>query len=468
MRVTNWQKLLYASGSLGVALSYQAFAFYIQFVYIDTLGLKASLVGVGWSIYGIWNAVNDPFVGFLSDNTRTRFGRRVPWIVASFIPLSLFFYLLWVPPSPLVQGGQTPLFVYFMSVVLIFDLLWSIVAMNWTSLFPEMFSTTSERAGVSALRQSFAVLGLLIGVALPPLLVGPEWANRGGMAVLLAVITAITLGLSVLGSRENRALQAQPQPAFMPAVKASMRNSAFRWFLAANLHKEFIYIMLGASIPFWAKYVLNVREPVPVAGLSLDAALQNSLLVGLAFIMALPGMPIWMATARRIGSTRGWQVAQGTFGLSMLLVFFARDFIQGAIATALVGLSLAGMLVFPDLLLSDIIDEDETATGARREGMYFGINGFIIRLAFIMQGITTGLVLSWTNYVATSGGDLFPQQPASAVLGIRFMVAVIPMLASLLIILLLARYPLQGKRLAQLRGARLAAAPAAAEGAIGR
>ncbi len=79
MKLSYWQKILYASGSLGVALSYQAFATYIQFFYIDILGVKASLVGIGWSIYGIWNAVNDPLAGYFSDNTRSRFGRRIPF-----------------------------------------------------------------------------------------------------------------------------------------------------------------------------------------------------------------------------------------------------------------------------------------------------------------------------------------------------------------------------------------------------
>ena len=77
MKLHYWQKLLYAAGSLGVALSYQAFGTYIQFFYIDILGVKASLVGIGWSVYGIWNAVNDPLAGYLSDNTKTR------WAAAS-------------------------------------------------------------------------------------------------------------------------------------------------------------------------------------------------------------------------------------------------------------------------------------------------------------------------------------------------------------------------------------------------
>jgi len=145
MKLTYWQKMFYSAGALGTALTYLSFGTYIQFFYIDILGLKASLVGLGWSFYGIWNAVNDPLAGYLSDHTRTKWGRRIPWIATAFIPLGLFYYLLWVPPSPLIEGGGIPLFFYFMGIVLIFDVLWTIVAMNWTSLFPEMISDSHYR-----------------------------------------------------------------------------------------------------------------------------------------------------------------------------------------------------------------------------------------------------------------------------------------------------------------------------------
>ena len=454
MQLKYSQKLLYAAGSLGVALSYQAFGTYIQFFYIDILGVKASLVGIGWSVYGIWNAVNDPLAGYLSDNTKTRWGRRIPWIAGVFIPVGLFFYLLWVPPSPLIKGGQIPLFVYFMAVVLIFDLLWTLVALNWTALFPEMIKDEKERASVSGWRQVFSLLGVLVGVALPPVLVGADWSRRGGMALIFAAITSATFGLSLLGSKEDLSIQREKQPPFLPALKATLQSLAFRWFILANLHKEFVFSMMTASIPFWAKYVLMVQRPVTAFGVELDVGLQNSLLLGLAFIMALPGVPLWTAVAKRFGGRRGWQTSQATFAASMSLMFLANDFFQGIGATSLLGLSLAGLLVFPDLLISDVIDEDETVTGARREGMYFGMNGFLIRFAFTMQGITTGTILYLTRYVNSTPDNLYPVQPAAAVLGIRVMTTLLPGLASLVVLWALSRYPLHGARLAAVRRQR--------------
>lgn len=453
MRLSGWQKLLYASGSLGVALSYQAFGTYIQFLYIDILGLKASLVGIGWSLYGIWNAVNDPLAGHLSDRTRTRWGRRTPWIAGAFIPVGLFFYLLWVPPSPLLRGGQAPLFVWFMGVVLIFDLFWTIVVMNWSALFPEMIPEPRDRAGVSGWRQFFSVIGLLVGVALPPILVGADWSGRGGMALLLATITSLSFGLALLGIRERPSPASDEPLAFAPALLASLSSRPFRWLLVANLHKEFIYSILTASVPFWAKYVLAIRAPVEAFGVSLGAGMQNSLLLASAFIMALPALPVWTAVARRFGARRGWQVAQTTFALSMLGVFYAPDFFQGVAAMSLAGLSLGGLLVTPDLLISDVIDEDETVTGRRREGMYFGLNGFVIRFAFTMQGLSTGAILHFTRYVGSSPENLYPAQPTAALLGIRTLVALLPIAASIVVVAALQRYPLHGRRYDTMRDA---------------
>jgi len=180
--------------------------------------------------------------------------------------------------------------------------------------------------------------------------------------------------------------------------------------------------------------------------------------------MALPAIPIWTAVCKRLGARRGWQLSQVTFAVSLVGLFLAQDFIQGVVGTALLGLSLAGLLVFPDVVLSDVIDEDELNTGARREGMYFGINGFIIRFAFTIQGLATGLILGATGYIAAADAVQFPVQPPLALLGIRMLVAGMPLVACLLVIFCLERYPLHGQRLVHLRQrqAELRLAPAAA------
>ncbi len=441
--------LLYAAGSLAVALSYQSFATYIQFVYIDVFGLAARWVGLAWGVYGLWNAINDPLAGHWSDHTNTRWGRRLPWIAAGFLPLALTFYLLWVPPAGLVAARGTSLLAYFLGLVLLFDLLWTLVVMNWTALFPEMIPDEHERAVVSGWKQIFSLVGLLIGVALPPVLAGGDWSGRGGMAALLAGVTALFFGLSLLGSRERGIFRRDEPLRLREALEVTLANRDFRYFLGANLAIQFVFMTLAASVPFYTKYALRLQQPVTLAGgLILNPELQTSLFLAVAFVIAMPAMPLWTKAAQRWGARRALQVACLIAAGSLLWFFVASDFAQGVAGTAVLGLSLAGLLMLTDLLIADVVDADELETGARREGMYFGMNGFVIRFAFTIQGLITGAVLDLTGYVAPGPGALAPVQPAAAVWGIRWMIAGIPAIAAVIACLLLAGYRLHGARLA--------------------
>lgn len=448
-RIPRWQMVLYASGSLSVALSYQAFATFIQFLYIDVFGLRAAAVGVVWSLYGVWNAINDPLAGYWSDRTRTRWGRRIPWIATLFIPLSISFFLLWSPPQSLVGGPSRNLLIYFLTLVLLFDLLWTMVVMNWTALFPEMVPDERQRASVSGWRQAFSIVGLLVGVALPPVLAGPDWGGRGAMALLLSVVTAFFFATSLLGSRERKSAGEEEPLHFRAALRITLSNADFRRFLGANLAIQFIFMMLTATTPFYTKYVLQIQGPLTISplDLTLDAAMQTSLFLGMAFITAFGAMPLWTVLAQRWGAWRALRAGCLYAGAALLLFLVPGDFYGGLLVAIIFGFGLAGLLMLTDLLIADLVDDDEVKTGRRREGMFFGMNGFVIRFAFTLQGILSGLLLEISGYVAPSEGILYPEQPATALWAMRLLISVLPAVAALLAFLILGRYTLHGPRL---------------------
>ena len=443
-------RLLYSAGSLGVALSYQAFSAYIQFLYIDTLGVRAAWIGLVWAVYGLWNAVNDPLVGYWSDRTRTRWGRRVPWMAGSLLPLLITFYLLWLPGGG-TDWSELSLLFYFLLIVLLFDFFWSVYVMNWTALFPEMTQGESQRAGVSAQREVFSIFGLLVGVALPPLLAGADWSNRGSMAALLTAVTFVSLLLGLLGSRERPEFAAAPSPSFRESIRLTLGNRNFIIFLAANLMIQYVFLAMASSIPFYAKYVLHIQGPTTLFGVMLDADLQNSLLLAAAFLAALPAMAVWWALARRYGAWRALRAAALLAAATALYFFFPQTFAAGILGTTLFGLSLAGLLMLTNPLLADITDEDEVLNGARREGMFFGMNGLIIRLAFVIQGLLTAVVFTLTGYVSPSAGVLFPPQPDTALFGMRLLTGGVPAIALVVAFLLLGSYTLHGARAVQVR-----------------
>jgi GPH family glycoside/pentoside/hexuronide:cation symporter len=443
-------RLLYSAGSLGVALSYQAFSAYIQFLYIDILGVRAVWIGLIWSLYGVWNAVNDPLSGYWSDRTRTRWGRRLPWMAGALVPLVVTFYLLWLPFGD-VAWSEVALLFYFLLIVLLFDFFWTIYVMNWTALFPEMAEGEKQRAGVSALREVFSIFGLIVGVALPPLLAGTDWSGRGSMAALLTAVTVVSLLLGLVGSKERPEFSAEPSPPFRESLRLTLRNRDFLFFLGANLMIQYVFLALSAVMPFYAKYVLRIQGPVTLGGVTLDAELQNSLLLGAAFVAALPAMAVWWALARRFGAYRALRSACLLAAAAALYFFFPQTFQAGIIGTIIFGLVLAGLLMLTNPLVADITDEDEVINGARREGMFFGINGLIIRFAFVIQGILTAIVFTLSGYVNPSAGVLFPAQPESALFGIRLLTGGFPAIALMLAFLLLGGYTLHGARAERIR-----------------
>lgn len=445
-----YHRFLYSTGSLGVALSYQAFSAYIQFFYIDILGVRAAWIGIVWAIYGLWNAVNDPLAGYLSDRTRTRWGRRVPWIAGSLVPLLITFFLLWLPFGD-VAWSELGLLFYFLLIVLLFDLFWTIFVMNWAALYPEVAVNEEQRANVAALREVFSIIGLLVGVALPPLLAGADWSNRGSMVVLLTAVTLVSLFLSLLGSKERPEFAAEPAPPFRESLRQTFRNRNFPFFLSANLMIQYIFLGLAASIPFYAKYVLRIQGPTTLGGLTLDVEMQNSLLLAGAFLIALPAMVPWWWLARRFGAWRALRMASLLGAVTAIYFFFPNTFAGGLIGTVAFGISLAGLLMLTDPLIADITDEDEVKNGARREGMFFGMNGLVIRFAFVIHGILTAIIFTVTGYVSPSPGVLYPVQPDSAIFGLRFLTGGVTSAALLAAFLLLGYYTLHGEAAERVR-----------------
>lgn len=165
LSLTVSQKVAYSNGNFAINLMAQTFATYAVFFYVDVLGVRPGWIGLAMFIHGIFNAFMNPIFGYISDRTHSRWGRRLPYIVMGMIPLAAAFTMIWIP---LVQGAS--LFWYFLITVLLYDIFFVVVVLNWTSLFPEMFTTLSERSFVSAWRQMFGLIGMILGVAIPPLL----------------------------------------------------------------------------------------------------------------------------------------------------------------------------------------------------------------------------------------------------------------------------------------------------------
>ena len=424
-------KLAYSFGAVATALSYQAFSTYIIFFYVDVMKLPVYLAGIGMLIYAVWNAVNDPIAGFISDNTRTRWGRRIPYLLFGAIPFGIVYFLLWIPPfSGLYQSFS--LFLYFTFFICLFDGFYTLTILNWASLFPEMFPSLRERAEVNSYRQSFGMFGLLIGIALPPLIYGT--LGWGAMGAAFGVLIVLSLLIAVRGCHERNESSLGRPLGLLPALKATLQNRSFLSFAFANLFVQFTLTIILATIPFFAKYVLKAGPQ------------EITLILAAAFLTAIPMLFVWRAAAVKFGAKYCFLASMLMLAVFLVPLFFISSFDKVLITSALIGVGLSGFILISDIIISDVIDEDELNTGSRREGMFFGMNAFITRFAIGLEALSMGAVFLLTGY-----NPYVFTQAREFESGLRLLIAGFPIIALTIGFAIMLLYPLAGKRLEGMR-----------------
>jgi GPH family glycoside/pentoside/hexuronide:cation symporter len=424
--------LLYSLGSFSAGLLSNPISTFAIFYYVDVLKAPVEKISLVMLLYGIWNAVNDPLFGYLSDITKTRWGRRRPYIFFFSLPLALSFALFWAPPFD--SSRPTALVLYYGLMIFLFDTFFTIVILNWTALFPEMYPTLEQRARVSALRQILGIPSLLIGVAATPVIVAKlGWQKMG---VIFAIVGGSLLYLSLLGVRENPTFYRKESLKLSEAIKHTFLNKSFITYVSASFLLQYTYTALLAALPFYAKYVLRLNET------------QTTLLLAMIFIVTFLLVPVWQRFTPKIGAKKTMMVSMILWAILLSGFAFIKTFIQGLILACSLAISLAGSFIVLDIMIAEIADEDEVKTSRRREGMYFGANALIIRLGISLNSLIMGLVLSRSGYNPNLPVE---GQPASAILGIRALCSFIPIAATLLGILILRKYPLEGEYLEQVK-----------------
>ena len=425
------QTIAFGASGFPTQLMAQTFSAFVVYFYGSHLAVPAGWVAVAMIAHGILNAVLNPVVGALSDRLRTPWGRRVPWIGLGIVPLVVAFALVWMPPELPVAG----LIVWFLVVVAVYDVAFVVVVLNISALFPEIFRTTEERARGNVPRQIFAILGMVLGTAGAPILYSAlGWP---GMAVVLAVVCLVLLVWSFFGGMiERRAPEAAAEGAaeamsWGDQLTYTFRNRAFVPYVLGSLFVQTSIAVILAAIPFYVRYSLHAPEG------------EGSLLLGAIFVTAIPSIVLWSAVVRRTSPRTAvlWSVA--VFGVSVLGYLAPSNVLGAALVGVAVGVGVGGLLQLLEVMLSQIIDDDAVRTGHRREGAYFGVNGFVVRGSVVLQAIVAAVVLTASGFDAT----LKDAQPDTVDGGIRLMLAVIPLGFTALAWLCFWLYPIRARDL---------------------
>ncbi len=444
----------FATGQIADQGAYQTFTFLVFTFYYAVVQLNITLITIGFIIWAFWNSFNDPMLGYLSDRTHTKFGRRLPYIMIAIIPLGLILFFLFTPPLPLGVAYQMGNFIYFMVIIIVFEFFYTMYSLNTTSLFPETFISEDERTKANNVRQGFLILGLIVAFVLPGLFISDYTPDPGDSVAIntalgeyqlfgiIAAIIVIIIGIIfiVFTPREKKEFKEDYKiaPSFFNSIKLCLKSKSFMWYIPAEIANWFVYGILPTLIPLYAKAVLGIVDPLMI-----------SLLMGAAFISSVIFITfVWKPIVRRMGNRKAWMISMSSWILTLLpLMFLGPNMdILAIIVFFFIGLGLSGSFYIIDLVVSDIIDEDEVNTGTRREAGYYGVNAFFLRLAIIVVFLSIGpmfIIADWQVFT-------LPASPEIQLM-LRILMFVYPAVALVIAILSIYKYPLHGKRLEQVK-----------------
>lgn len=427
-------RMMYSLMSLGVATPAEAVAGVIAFYIVDVKNLPAEWYATFWLFYTLYNALNNPALGYLSDRTRSRWGRRIPYVLFGGLPYAAAFALLFTAPF---DGKDNPLglLMYFGAAIVVWEGLYTALATGYYGLLPEMFDEHAERTDVAAKMNIFQTVALVLGAALPPLLA--DILGWSGMATTLAVISVIAIYAGYPALFERADLKTDTGFPFMQALKYTFANRSFLTVAGAQAMRFFGTGTLQTGILFYLKYSLKVDES------------NATVILGIAFLVAMLSLYPWRNwLANRLGSRATLMLANAVMILGIVPMGFSPNINFTYAAAIILGIGLGGLILIGDIIVAEVIDEDEVKTGHQRAGMYFGMSGFIITLSGLLVSSVFGLLMPAFGY-----DTLLDVQPASVDLGFRIFLTVPTSIGFLLAIFLLWLYPLHGKYLADIKGA---------------
>lgn len=362
--------------------------------YGDTLGVDLATIGAVILASRLWDAVTDPAVGFLSDRTRSRLGRRRPWILAGALPLALATAGLLAPPGGLAGGALTG---WFALLLFVMFLAWTSVQIPHAALGPELAPGHHDRTALFAARDGLWILGTLAAAAAPAAVraaLGGPTGEAGDRAVFstLAWIYGPLLVLLPLWC----VVAVREPPAHAPVVATpwaatfeAWRNRPFRVLLAA-----YGVGALGAALP--ATLILFYVEHV------LRAPALAEAFLGLYFLSGFLCLPLWTRVARAVGKKRAWLSAMGVNVGAFVFAYFLGpgDTLAYGLVCLVSGIGFGAGLVLPNSLVADTVDYDELHSGTRREGLYFGLWSIVTKASAAVGAAVALPALQWSGYVA--------------------------------------------------------------------
>lgn len=391
-------------------------------------GLDPKLAAIVWLLFGIWNSVNDPLFGYISDRTKSKLGRRIPYIRYGAPLYSIAFILCWIN-WPGTQTNQTAMFIQMFLLLFIYDSLYTAIATAIYIMPFELAVSNKARSGIFLWKILFSVFSTAIPLILLPIIQpgpGEDAGNFKMIMIILGIVLGLIIYLSTYFYSENNYHQEEESLPFIKSVTECFKNFSFIIF-------EVISFTIIYSQAALMQGVLYYFDEIKVSGVPL----YISLAVGI-----IAGVSLWLIKREKWGVKKSMRIMCLLFALGCFIMLgFGRYLVPAVISFFFVGIGFSGGMYLIPLMNGDVIDMDENKTGLRREGMYAGVNSCITKPALsIAQAAFLG-ILSYFGYNQNIAKGM---QSYSAQTGILIGWMLVPGVLLLICFIILKWYPLSG------------------------
>jgi GPH family glycoside/pentoside/hexuronide:cation symporter len=427
-------KVFYGIGDLGNAVVNSAIQFFLMKFYTDAALISPALAGNALLIGKGWDAINDPLFGWISDRTKSRFGKRRVFMIFGAIPLGIATALLWFVPA----SDRISAFFWILATFILFDTLWTLTNVPYYALTSELTDDYDERSSLTTYRMVMAVPAYLVGAALTPAIVGLFALQQTGYAfigIAYGVLAAAALLISAAGIRERKLVAVSaPEPSPFKSLSIALKNKPFARLCVIYFVINISFALIKILMVYYIEYQLLMKA-------------ETSLVMGLMLICVTIALPFWQWVARKMDKGPAYALGMLVGGLAVILTFFLPHESTGLIylIAALAGFGFAAQWIFPWAMVADVADYDRADTGEQRSGMYYGVWGLVTKVSEAVALVTVGWILTGFGYVPNV------EQTSQALLGIRLFFGLIPAAIIFVALPLLFKFPITRQSHAAIR-----------------
>ncbi len=456
-RLSLWTKLVFGSGdwsssSFGTLRQ----IFYAIFI-TDVVGLEPRLASVAALIGIIWDAINDPLVGMLSDRIKSKWGRRRPFLLWFSVPFGLGFAILWWAPP---FESQIALAAFVTFAFMLSDTFQTLVIVPLYALTPEITLDYDERTSLTGYRMFFNLFASLVTAVAAPAIVDSALASGATQQQGYLIVAALFGSLAVIPlllifffirerERSQQEIEHEESISFVDSVRTAWSNIPFRFATGLYMLNWITFDLVALALPFFIAYWVSKGNLLEKAlGLPVESAVFALMLITSVIVL-----PFWVWLSNRFNKNIAYVIGMSFWAVVQLLIFTIQpgQITYILVLSVLAGISVSTAHVLPDALFPDVIEWDELRTRRRQEGIYYGIKNFIRKMTGALAIFIALQVLGWFGYQAPPEGATFFQQSPTTLMAIRILIGPFGALLLFSAVAMAWFYPLTRERHARIR-----------------